>query len=195
MIEVDGSGFTQPVSGTVTANLSATDNAVLDAIAASDASIDGKITACNTGAVVVSSGSITANLSATDNAVLDAIATSVANALSAQTQAPVVVQAKTATSVLAGDVETVVNMNAGAYRTNQITVQGRTTSNAYSFILEFSTDGTNFFSDGVQPELYNAGGGTYTFSLTRDPVLCQYVRVLHLTDGDDLTMDIITARR
>mgnify|MGYP003647344355 CR=1 FL=1 len=43
-------------SGTVTANLGATDNAVLDAIAASDASIDGKITACNTGAVVIASG-------------------------------------------------------------------------------------------------------------------------------------------
>lgn len=34
-IVVDGSGVTQPVSGTITANLSATDNAVLDAIAAS----------------------------------------------------------------------------------------------------------------------------------------------------------------
>lgn len=32
-VTVDGSGVTQPVSGTVTANLSATDNAVLDAIA------------------------------------------------------------------------------------------------------------------------------------------------------------------
>src|SRR5688572_15818983 len=88
-----------PISGTVTANLSATDNAVLDAIevdtttlagavsgtemqvdvvtsalptgAATSAkqdtgntslsSIDGKITAVNTGAVVVASGSITAN--------------------------------------------------------------------------------------------------------------------------------------
>lgn len=50
-----------PVSGTVTANLSATDNAVLDAIeadtttiAGDTTSIDGKITACNTGAVTVS---------------------------------------------------------------------------------------------------------------------------------------------
>jgi hypothetical protein len=31
-LTVDGSGATQPVSGTVTANLSATDNAVLDSI-------------------------------------------------------------------------------------------------------------------------------------------------------------------
>lgn len=98
-VDVDGSGVTQPVSGTfwqatqpvsgtVTANLSATDNAVLDAIdtvldtintklvtgtvigdvnlgatdnavldtiASDTTSIDGKITACNTGAVVISS--------------------------------------------------------------------------------------------------------------------------------------------
>ena len=75
------------VDGTVTANLSATDNAVLDAmvvdlaalevdlaaievllgtidtdtgvIAGDTTSIDGKITACNTGAVVLSSGTVT----------------------------------------------------------------------------------------------------------------------------------------
>lgn len=39
-LKVDGSGVTQPVSGTVTTNLSATDNAVLDAIAASTAAIE-----------------------------------------------------------------------------------------------------------------------------------------------------------
>jgi len=73
------------VTGTVTAELSAVDNAVLDVIAAKDFatevtlgtvhghvdSIDGKITACNTGAVA---GTVTANLSAVDNAVLDVIA-------------------------------------------------------------------------------------------------------------------------
>lgn len=68
------------IDGTVTANLSATDNAVLDAmvvdlaalevdlaaievlqttIAGDTTSIDGKITACNTGAVVLSSGTVT----------------------------------------------------------------------------------------------------------------------------------------
>ena len=85
-------------SGAVTATLSATDNAVLDAIESSlnslitanhsdfgtldttcdgvgvaCESIDSKITACNTGAVVISSGAVTATLSATDNAVLDTI--------------------------------------------------------------------------------------------------------------------------
>jgi len=61
------------VDGTVTANLSATDNAVLDTIDSVLDTISGNITACNTGAVVVSSGTITANLGATDNAVLDTI--------------------------------------------------------------------------------------------------------------------------
>lgn len=40
-VTVDGSGVTQPVSGTVTANLSATDNAVLDSI---DAAVNGTLT-------------------------------------------------------------------------------------------------------------------------------------------------------
>lgn len=39
-VKVDNSAVTQPISGTVTANLSATDNAVLDTIAASTAAIE-----------------------------------------------------------------------------------------------------------------------------------------------------------
>jgi hypothetical protein len=46
-------------SGTITANLGATDNAVLDVIAGDTTSLDGKVTACNTGAVVISSGTVT----------------------------------------------------------------------------------------------------------------------------------------
>lgn len=42
-VTVDGSGVTQPVSGTVTANLGATDNAVLDAIQAAVETIDNAI--------------------------------------------------------------------------------------------------------------------------------------------------------
>jgi len=49
------------VTGTVIGdvNLGATDNAVLDVIAGDTTSIDGKITACNTGGVVLSSGTVT----------------------------------------------------------------------------------------------------------------------------------------
>jgi transcriptional regulator of NAD metabolism len=66
-VTVDGSGVTQPVSGTVTANLSATDNAVLDTIDAVLDTINAKLV---TGTVI---GDV--NLGATDNAVLDAIST------------------------------------------------------------------------------------------------------------------------
>ncbi len=66
-VTVDGSGVTQPVSGTVTANLSATDNAVLDTIDAVLDLINAKLV---TGTVI---GDV--NLGATDNAVLDSIVT------------------------------------------------------------------------------------------------------------------------
>ena len=46
-LTVDGSGVTQPVSGTVTANLGTTDNGVLDAIAASLALLDNSIASGN----------------------------------------------------------------------------------------------------------------------------------------------------
>lgn len=73
---VDGSGVTQPVSGTVTANLGATDNAVLDGIAtntadnATQTTLAALNTKFTTGTVI---GDV--NLGATDNAVLDSIAT------------------------------------------------------------------------------------------------------------------------
>jgi len=49
------------VTGTIIGdvNLGATDNAVLDTIAGDTTSLDGKVTACNTGAVVLSSGTVT----------------------------------------------------------------------------------------------------------------------------------------
>jgi len=91
------SGAITVTSGAITASLSATDNAVLDAMVVDLAAIEvlstaanvdlaaievllgtidadtSNITACDTGAVVVASGTVTANLSATDNAVLDAM--------------------------------------------------------------------------------------------------------------------------
>ena len=83
-LTVDNSGNTQPVSGTVTANLGATDNGVLDAIAASVAgtlTVSGTVTATPSGTQTVS-GSVTADLGATDNAVLDSIVTNTTAAAS-----------------------------------------------------------------------------------------------------------------
>lgn len=77
-LPIDDAGGSITVDGTVTANLSATDNAVLDAIAAS---VAGTLTVDGSGVTQPVSGTVTANLSATDNAVLDAIAASVAGTL------------------------------------------------------------------------------------------------------------------
>lgn len=64
------------------ATLLGTIDADTGSIATSATSIDGKITACNTGAVVISSGTVTANLSTTDNNVLDAIETNTSKSTS-----------------------------------------------------------------------------------------------------------------
>ena len=66
---------TQPVSGTVTANLSATDNAVLDAIDSvlDEIKIDTEAIETAVEGTLTVDGTITANLSATDNTVLDNI--------------------------------------------------------------------------------------------------------------------------
>ena len=55
--------------------LSATDNAVLDVIAGDTTSLDGKVTACNTGAVVISSGTITAVTDITNTVTVDGTGT------------------------------------------------------------------------------------------------------------------------
>lgn len=58
-VNIQDGGNTITVDGTVTANLSATDNSVLDAIDTVLDTMNGKLTACNTGAVVLSSGTVT----------------------------------------------------------------------------------------------------------------------------------------
>jgi len=125
-VTVDGSGVTQPVSGTVTANLGATDNAVLDQIEVNTSYGDntGNGTAAGALRVTVASdttgvlsvddnggsltvdGTVTANLGATDNAVLDDIA--------AHTSDPMTVAHDAAATGAAN-----VNM-AGARATNSV---------------------------------------------------------------------------
>lgn len=69
-IAVTDGGGSFTVDGTVTANLGAVDNAVLDAIVTL---LSGTLTVDGSGVTQPVSGTVTANLSATDNAVLDAI--------------------------------------------------------------------------------------------------------------------------
>lgn len=93
-----------------------------------------------------------------------------------------------------GEVEPVVDMGVADMRNNCITVQGSTTSSTYTFVLEYSSDNSNFYSDGTEPELYDAGGGNYTYSLTRADLLSRYVRIRHKSAGVALKMEVITAR-
>lgn len=75
LVDVSRVSGTVTISGTVTSNLSATDNAVLDDIA-DGITVTGPLTDAQLRATAVPvSGTITANLSATDNAVLDSIVT------------------------------------------------------------------------------------------------------------------------
>lgn len=75
-LSIDDGGGAITVDGTVTANLSATDNAVLDSI---DSAVNGTLTVDGSGSTQPVSGTVTANLGATDNAVLDSIDASTAS--------------------------------------------------------------------------------------------------------------------
>lgn len=84
-LSIDDGAGSITVDGTVTANLSATDNAVLDSIQTAVEIIDNAISGSEMQVDIVS-GTVTANLSATDNAVLDSIVTNTANLTSAIVQ-------------------------------------------------------------------------------------------------------------
>lgn len=70
-LKVDGSGVTQPVSGTVTANLSATDNAVLDSI---DSAVNGTLAVDASGTTVPVSGTFWQATQPISHAALDDLA-------------------------------------------------------------------------------------------------------------------------
>ena len=67
-LTVDGSASTQPISGTVTANLSATDNAVLDAIEADTTTLAGAVAGTEMQVDIVSAPTLTVNAHAVTNA-------------------------------------------------------------------------------------------------------------------------------
>lgn len=101
-VNVQDGGNSLTVDGTVTANLSATDNAVLDTIAANQLADGHAVTVDNaSGASAVNiqdggnsitvDGTVTANLSATDNAVLDTINTNTGNTDTNTTDLPNVI--------------------------------------------------------------------------------------------------------
>lgn len=121
-VHVSDGGNTLTVDGTVTANLSATDNAVLDTIDAVLDTINAKLV---TGTVI---GDV--NLGATDNAVLDAIAASVADR-------QVLVGATGTTTYYDSDLdETAIGVDAGAV--NIYSIQAFNTTAAPLFLQLFN---------------------------------------------------------
>jgi hypothetical protein len=148
-IDIGGTGAeaiatgTLPVSGTVTANLSATDNAVLDAIQTAVEVID-NITQPLTdnqlrATAVPISGTVTSNLSATDNAVLDSIQTAVetvAGSISA-THAQVDVLSAPAIVLGAGTAE-VGKLAAGSALIGKVGID-QATANANEVVVKSGT--------------------------------------------------------
>jgi len=71
---------------------------------------------------------------------------------------------------------------------NTIQLNGRVPfDSSYSCVLEFSNDGTNYFSDHIEPDIKRLGTSAYsTFSLTRTNICSRYARVYHLQGATEL---------
>lgn len=115
--DISDGGGSITVDGTVTANLSATDNAVLDNIQTAVETIDNAISGNEMQVDVITmptttvTGTVTANLSATDNTVLDNIDTSLNN-----------IEAAVSGSEMQVDIVSMPAVDLGA--NNDVTVQG-----------------------------------------------------------------------
>lgn len=150
-IPVTGTFFqaTQPVSGTVTANLGTIAGASTSALQttgnSSLSSIDGKIVAVNTGAVVISSGSLTANIGTTNGLALDTTLTTLSGKFAS-------------TTALADTTTNPTVTNIGIF--NQV-FNGTTWDRTRSGLLGAQSSGT-----GIQNTLsmgrYNASAPTLT---------------------------------
>jgi hypothetical protein len=71
---------------------------------------------------------------------------------------------------------------------NTIQLNGRVPhASSYSCVLEFSSDGTYWFSDHIEPDIKRLGTSAYsTFSLTRTNICSRYARVYHLQGATEL---------
>ena len=170
-VEIFDGGDSHTIDGTVTANLSATDNAVLDSI---DAAVNGTLTV---------SGTVTANLSATDNAVLDNIQTAVElidNAISGtEMQVDVVAPLPAGTNAIGklaansgvdiGDVD-VTSISAGTNLIGDVGLGVRTSGGA-----------TPYYNDGTQTEtqIKGSGGQIYCIVATNTSASARYLQLFN----------------
>lgn len=93
----------------------------------------------------------------------------------------------TSQSVTAGTASTSIIMGVGKDRYNTIQIIGDTETNGYRFILQFSIDGTNFYSDGVENSNYD-NGTRYEFSVSRLNISTPYVRIYSTVSGSTVNM-------
>jgi len=158
LLSVDDNGGSLTIDGTVTANLSATDNAVLDTIDAVLDLINAKLV---TGTVI---GDV--NLGATDNAVLDDIAaqvTTVAGAVSTEMQVDVVASLPAGTNGIGkltansgvdiGDVD-VTSISAGTNLVGDVGISGARTSGGTTLYKNIDVDESEDQVKGTAGQVY-----------------------------------------
>ena len=90
-------------------------------------------------------------------------------------------------AVTAGDVTGSIAMNDGKDRYTQIQLVGDSATAGYKFILQYSTDGSNWFSDGVESSHYN-NGSRYEFSVSRINISVPFIRVKSIANGATVNM-------
>ena len=204
-VSVDGSGVTQPVSaaalplpsGAATSALQSTGNTSLATIAGDTTSIDGKITACNTGAVTVSASALPSGAStAAKQPALGTAGTASADVLSVQgisSMTPLVVDGSASTQPVSGTVT--ANAGSGTFAVSAASLPlpsgaatEATLSNAEGHLGTIDTS-----TAGIVASHYAEGdtiGGTDTGVLIMGRNGTNAAKPIHITNNGDVEVEI-----
>ncbi len=90
-------------------------------------------------------------------------------------------------AITTGDVSASIAMNDGKDRYSQIQLVGDSETNAYKFIIEYSTDNISWFSDGVESSHYH-NGSRYEFSVSRINISVPFIRIKSIVTGATVNM-------
>lgn len=155
-VTVDGSGVTQPVSGTVTANLSATDNAVLDSIDTSTQGILADTAAIQTAVEII------------DNAIAGSeMQVDVVAALPAGTNAIGKLAANSGVDI--GDVD-VTSISAGTNLIGDVGISGARTSGGTTLYKNIDVDESEDQVKGTAGQVY----WIHAINLTAAPLYLKF---------------------
>lgn len=204
-VNIAASGVTQPVSGTVTANLGATDNAVLDSIDTNTTTIAGAVSGTEMQVDVVSSalptGAATAANQSTGNGHLATIAGAVSGT---EVQADIVASLPAGTNNI-GDVD-VASIAAGSNLVGDVGLSGARTSGGTTMFRSIDVDETedevkssagqvywihamNLTGSVLYLKFYNAAAASVTVGTTT-PVLTFPIATQGDTNGAGFTLSI-----